>query len=262
MVWDADPYPSQVVDTLYNVPRHALERESSFFRTLFTVPPGDLEKNSDDNPIHIPQVEKEEFEAIIEILYPSEIRHEWTRDQLIAALRLARLWEMDAVVQFIEESLRNLKLPLSEVDKIILGKKHSLAKLLADGYLSFMTSDTPLSVELANQIGWDSIGHIAFVRQEFRQDWRFKPKLVCSISGAQCSQPGCGGYLTKDNPRGRSSRIEDLGCQSCKTMSSMVVLSDVEKELPTEADPEDVRKVLEKALSRVFQSSGESKGSD
>lgn len=60
-------------DCLFRVPRHRFEKHSEVFRNMFSMSPGRnsaREGGSDENPIHIPGVDKQSFKYFLEILYP------------------------------------------------------------------------------------------------------------------------------------------------------------------------------------------------
>jgi hypothetical protein len=65
---------SQVDGVLYRVYRHPLEKNSSVFAAMFSIPQGcaagDAEGTSDENPIRLDGVPAAELEAMLQILYP------------------------------------------------------------------------------------------------------------------------------------------------------------------------------------------------
>ena len=62
----------QVENHLFRVHRYFFERESALFRDMLALPaPSDTEREgmSDENPIHLPQVECEEFSRFLWVFY-------------------------------------------------------------------------------------------------------------------------------------------------------------------------------------------------
>jgi len=63
----------QVEDTLYRVPRHPFEQESEVFRDMFGLPivkgaiPDGL---SDEQPLHLEGIMKEDFRQLLRIMFP------------------------------------------------------------------------------------------------------------------------------------------------------------------------------------------------
>ena len=61
-----------VEDYLFKVPRDPFETESTVFRDMFLLPTGDFhteEGTSDDNPIYLEGVKKDEFELLLRVLF-------------------------------------------------------------------------------------------------------------------------------------------------------------------------------------------------
>ena len=60
----------QVENRLFRVPRQSLESQSKIFRDMFSLPVAeDTEGSSDNNPIRLDGIKKEEFKRFLEVLF-------------------------------------------------------------------------------------------------------------------------------------------------------------------------------------------------
>ena len=65
----------KVQDCLFRVPRHGFEEHSEVFHNMFSMPAGhftegDMEGESDENPIRLDGVDKQSFRDFLMVLYP------------------------------------------------------------------------------------------------------------------------------------------------------------------------------------------------
>ena len=68
---------AQVEDCLFRVPREPLEEESTVFADMFLLPQGEqviVEGQSDENPIVLQGIEKDEFEPLLKALLYRSVR--------------------------------------------------------------------------------------------------------------------------------------------------------------------------------------------
>ena len=68
---------AQVEDCLFRVPREPLEEESTIFADMFLLPQGEqvmVEGQSDENPIVLQGIEKDEFEPLLKALLYRSVR--------------------------------------------------------------------------------------------------------------------------------------------------------------------------------------------
>ena len=61
---------SQVEDTLFNVHRYFLKRESPVFQGMFSLSPDSPEGSSDEHPITLQGTKSLDFECLLACLYP------------------------------------------------------------------------------------------------------------------------------------------------------------------------------------------------
>ena len=61
---------TQVEDTLFNVHRYFLKRESPVFRDMFTLTPDAPEGSSDEHPIVLEGTKSLEFACLLACFYP------------------------------------------------------------------------------------------------------------------------------------------------------------------------------------------------
>ncbi|RXW13105.1 hypothetical protein EST38_g12749 [Candolleomyces aberdarensis] len=163
----------QAENVLHRVPRFALVEHSEMFRDMFQLPqPGQLgdgngsgvsssgEGSSDENPIRIPECFTNfELESLLEFIYPKEKSKSLNKEQLFAALRLALHWEMHNVISNIEDY--TTRLDLTPEEKLLLGKKYKIQKLLEEGFFSFIDPvEYKPALKDAEALGWDTIGQI------------------------------------------------------------------------------------------------------
>lgn len=58
---------------LFKVPRKPFEDQSDVFRAMFTLPPGqntEVDGMSDDKPLLLETVKKDDFRAFLQVLFP------------------------------------------------------------------------------------------------------------------------------------------------------------------------------------------------
>ncbi|RXW13106.1 hypothetical protein EST38_g12748 [Candolleomyces aberdarensis] len=168
----------QAENVLHRVPRFALVKHSEMFRDMFQLPqPGQaddgsesgvsssVEGSSDENPIRIPECFTSfEFESLLEFIYPTGKSKTLSQEQLLAALKLAIYWQMDDVISNIEDYIARLELTPEE--KLLLGKKYKIQKLLEEGFFYFISPVVyQPSLQDAENLGWDTIGQILLTRE-------------------------------------------------------------------------------------------------
>ncbi|TFY61353.1 hypothetical protein EVJ58_g4560 [Rhodofomes roseus] len=109
-----------VEDTLYNVHRYFLKRDSPVFQTMFSQPSGTSgEGESDDNPITLEGIKSADFANFLSCIYPLNL---WqgdltTYEEWSAALELAVRWEFNSVRDFINGLNLMDKLLAKDVNK-------------------------------------------------------------------------------------------------------------------------------------------------
>lgn len=63
----------QVEGCLFKVPRRPFEDQSDVFKSMFTLPPGQnivVDGMSDDKPLLLENIKKDDFRAFLHVLFP------------------------------------------------------------------------------------------------------------------------------------------------------------------------------------------------
>ncbi|KAF5340326.1 hypothetical protein D9611_007969 [Ephemerocybe angulata] len=182
----------QVESKVYRVPRYRLERFSDIFKDMFNLPPAnEKEGKSDEHPIVLEGCASFQFESLLSIMFPESIKPDVTREQLLAALELAFMWEMAEVTQFIHETLSSQ--PISPLRKIVLGLKYSpdFEDFLKEGCIAFVretVSNGLPSRDDISDLGWDTYGKLMYAKEELIL---LRGCLTVPSSTARCALPGC-----------------------------------------------------------------------
>ncbi|KII95518.1 hypothetical protein PLICRDRAFT_97435 [Plicaturopsis crispa FD-325 SS-3] len=179
----------RIENTLFNVHRFFLTRDSSFFRDLlsFYVGPG-LDSFPLHDPIALDGIHSIDFECLLGIFYPRDYGtytattvEEWT-----SILNLAALWEFDSIKALAIRELAKIATP---VDKIVLGRKHDIDEWLFDAYRSLCVRPDALSLEEGLRLGMQETISISEARQEIRRSRIITdavPVVVSRKFGVEC----------------------------------------------------------------------------
>jgi len=153
---------------------------------MFALPPTDegIEGQSDDRPIHLEGVKKDDFKQLLKLLYPRYHRHlfeiipvlnelcsrkfatpfEFSTDQWTSVLELSTKWAMDGVRNFAINKLY-AKLRMSPHELILLGKKFNVEEFLFVGVETLIRRAKPLDEEDVRRIGIAEVLKIASIRE-------------------------------------------------------------------------------------------------
>ncbi|KAJ2936339.1 hypothetical protein H1R20_g755, partial [Candolleomyces eurysporus] len=196
----------QAENVLHQVPRYALVKHSEMFRDMFQLPQpvqvddgngsgravsSSTEGSSDENPIRIPECFTNfEFESLLEIIYSTgESLKTLSKEQLIAALKLAFHWEMHKVVSNIVDY--TTRLDLTPKEKLLLGKRYKIPHFLKEGFFHFIDPvEYKPTVEDAEALGWDTIGQILLMRERLRKEITVVSMTLGSLHCNNVSRPG------------------------------------------------------------------------
>ncbi|KAJ8502767.1 hypothetical protein ONZ45_g11454 [Pleurotus djamor] len=89
-----------VEDRLFKVPRNRFMAESPVFRTMTEFPPGpnlQVDGMSDEQPLRLDLVGREEFISLLRFFFPSDVKIILNAREWCHILRLANMWDMQAV---------------------------------------------------------------------------------------------------------------------------------------------------------------------
>ncbi|KAK0195874.1 hypothetical protein F5146DRAFT_922948, partial [Armillaria mellea] len=143
-----------VEDTLIRVPKHHLVGKSEVFDSMLTLPQGknDPEGISDEKPIQLASIKKVDFDRLLQIIYP--IVPDLCVNGWVSVLALSSLWRMSALRKTaIEHVTRELSQMISPVDRILLGRRYSVADWISSGYEGLASRTGVVSHEEAERIG-------------------------------------------------------------------------------------------------------------
>ncbi|KAL4244341.1 hypothetical protein ABKN59_010658 [Abortiporus biennis] len=183
-----------VQNQLFKVHRHFLIRESELFRTMFQLPSGESssqEGTSDDNPIVLPDVTVEEFEALLEFFYDgmhvdssSRCFVEWNplivdantirwKNRLSISTRL----QFDRLRDRCIVELGPRSTELDPIDRICLAQRFDIPMWYQVAYEEICARDHPLEVWEAQKIGLETAIRLAKTREALckHEDYHKKP---------------------------------------------------------------------------------------
>ncbi|KAF5340276.1 hypothetical protein D9611_007815 [Ephemerocybe angulata] len=191
------------------------------FRGMFELPQpeniDDIEGTTEDNLIKIPECFTNfEFEGLMEVMYEIPVPHKpLSPDKLLAALKLAHHWEMRGIISFIEENIGSSI--QSPIEKITLGKRYQLRKLLAEGFLPLVTNtEAPTDKEI-KELGWETVGQILHIREQVNRGG-IRPVQVCTndLRCIPCQSRDVGyGKLQLPAKAGQGTGFPWLICSRC-----------------------------------------------
>jgi hypothetical protein len=144
---------------LFRVHRHYLDRESEIFR--------EYPSGTEENPVPLPDVLQEEFEALVEYFYDSvhddisRSSGEWRH-----LLSISTRFKMDKVRNRAIREIRDF--PLDPVDKIVLAVKNNIPEWLKPAYVELCQREEPIREEEAEKLGLGTAMKLARAREYVR----------------------------------------------------------------------------------------------
>ncbi|KAK0486338.1 hypothetical protein IW261DRAFT_1559742 [Armillaria novae-zelandiae] len=159
----------QVEDTLFRFPKHHLMEKSEVFRSMLSMPQGKNEPEgfSDDHPIKLWGISKIEFERLLQVIHPMRKQPQLSMDAWLSVLKLSGLWRLADTRNIAISGLTTLLWKIDPVDRVILGRKYSVAPWLSSGFMDLVHRVEMVSKEEAEKIGLDTALQIQRVREEF-----------------------------------------------------------------------------------------------
>ncbi|KAF7968239.1 hypothetical protein HWV62_31571 [Athelia sp. TMB] len=175
--WERPMVTFAVENTLFRVPRKQFE-QSPVFRDLFSLPllGSQAEGSSDDRPIHLESINKDEFRSLLMVIYPenSERKRPDSQDEWLSILKLATMWEFDDIKErAIVESTKEMsqKTPL---ERIALAVKYNVPRWLLDAYTALVQQDNPLTRNEVDALGHETVYQLLQLReQSYREVSRY-----------------------------------------------------------------------------------------
>ncbi|KAI6037789.1 hypothetical protein EDC04DRAFT_3091086 [Pisolithus marmoratus] len=178
------------------VPREPLERESTVFCDMFALPQGDgnnIEGLSDETPIRLLGVSKEDFEQLLKVLFNR--RHGRppclpdTIEQWMSVLKLSTTWGFEEVRTAAIDAL--MVSGVSTIDRLVLGRKYDISsrEWLLPALNELAQRAEPIGFEEASRMGFDTALKLAAVRERLALS---KPQGYYDLDG---------GYRTQSSER-------------------------------------------------------------
>ncbi|KAJ3513182.1 hypothetical protein NMY22_g15117 [Coprinellus aureogranulatus] len=172
----------EVEGTLYRVHKHGfINWSQSVFSDMFSLPQVSGEKvtregDTDENPIRLVGCTKAEFEALLELMNPTDGPGvpALSKEQWIGVLKLGRLWDMPKAAALAIEKLDGFN--LSAIEKVRLGKTHGVPSWLKDGYAKMIGG--PLdntTFEDLEMLGFETTSRILWARDQLHRDRQKSP---------------------------------------------------------------------------------------
>ncbi|TEB26414.1 hypothetical protein FA13DRAFT_1737344 [Coprinellus micaceus] len=185
----------EVEERIYRVCRYGFVNWSqSIFCDMFSLPQPEEDKREgdrDENPIKLSGCTKEEFESLLELMYPSEgpgipifSKEQWTN-----ILKLARLWDMPKPARIAISKLNELS--LTPIEMVTLGKAYAVPEWLKEGYTTLIEDvhGSPLErlmtlgMEIACRILWAQ--NQVHIRRESIGSTRYCGRCIHPPSGGR-----------------------------------------------------------------------------
>ncbi|OCB85797.1 hypothetical protein A7U60_g7149 [Sanghuangporus baumii] len=179
----------QVEDTLFRVHRYFFERESALFRDMLSLPapiqqPSNgtqgqqqaafqREGTSDENPIRLPQVSKEEFRLFLWVFYnPTHSEYDAPGSKWTSILRLAHLWDFPMIRELAFRQLE--KEP--PVKRLALADRYDAPPdWRARAMTELVVRREPLSRVEGEELGLETVLKVAEMREKAQtQNWRIR----------------------------------------------------------------------------------------
>ncbi|KAJ3503637.1 hypothetical protein NMY22_g18182 [Coprinellus aureogranulatus] len=164
---------------------------------MFSLPQGtdedgrpvNREGDTDENPIKLVGCKNEEFESLIEVMYPLSLKGppSLSKEKWVGVLKLSRLWDMPEVqhpflsatfhtywilglgviIQVASVAIDKLsQFELTPVEKIKLGKEHGVPTWLQEGYTVLVDDLSKASLTEMTVLGWETAFRILWARDE------------------------------------------------------------------------------------------------
>ncbi|KAJ3519320.1 hypothetical protein NMY22_g13258 [Coprinellus aureogranulatus] len=176
----------EVEGTLYRVHKHGfINWSQSVFSDMFSLPQVSGEKatregETDENPIRLVGCTKAEFEALLELMNPTDGPGvpALSKEQWIGVLKLGRLWDMPKVGASRPPSHPDAAPQLMETLTSLSGwgRAHGVPSWLKDGYAKLIGG--PLdntSFEDLEMLGFETTSRILWARDQLHRDRQKSP---------------------------------------------------------------------------------------
>ncbi|KAF9053517.1 hypothetical protein BDP27DRAFT_650524 [Rhodocollybia butyracea] len=164
---------------LYRIPLDILAAECDIFQAMMELPQPSSDDDSeeglsDQNPIRLDGVSRNEFEQLLRILCPPQSYRESPPQlsflQLVSVLKLADQWCMDAVKEHVVLNIDQFD--VDPVDKIVLARKFNVRSWLTPSFNRIVQRSTPLTKYDLDKLGAETLLKLVEFRDRLRCDRR------------------------------------------------------------------------------------------
>ncbi|KAF5342859.1 hypothetical protein D9757_014328 [Collybiopsis confluens] len=159
----------QVEYILYSLPRNRLIEESSVFEDMFTLPQGSgkmTEGSDNDNPIHLEQTKRKDWECLLKLLFhrkqPGHPEPEFTLDEWVSVLTLAARWEMNGIRNSAIDNIARLSNPAK---KVSIARNYHVSRLILPSLVVLVGRSEPLSATEAADLGIECAMKLVSIRE-------------------------------------------------------------------------------------------------
>jgi len=163
----------QVEGKLFKVPRKPFEDQSDVFKSMFTLPPGhnaEVDGLTDDKPIHLDNIKKNDFRAFLQVLFPPAYGEDvpLSETEWLAVLNLSNMWGFTRIRQAAIDKIHDRDIDL--VTKIEIAHKFDIREWYYTSYLMLGKREEPLTVDEGLRLGFDFALKMAQVRERLLKD--------------------------------------------------------------------------------------------
>jgi len=182
-----------VENQLFRVHRTFLERESDFFKALFSLPLPTcrtVEGTGDNNPIPLPGVTVEEFEALLDSLYQRNRGTQCSREHWIHLLSISSRYDFDNIRALAIREISSFNPPLDPILLADLAVRHDVDGWLERAYISLCYRQCPLTESEAHKIGLTVASKIGRCRAKLTMTSpkTYNPPGFCPSSGDELTK--------------------------------------------------------------------------
>ncbi|KDR75481.1 hypothetical protein GALMADRAFT_68512 [Galerina marginata CBS 339.88] len=158
-----------VEDTLFKLPILDFTEESEVFKTMFQLPQNphvEVEGMTDEKPIVLEGVKKEDFKQLLRIVYSRRHRKEekLTTKEWESVLVLSSKWDMDVLRQL---AIRKITpdLVTDPHELVLWGQKYNVDSWTLEGIRALVDQEEPMHEEDVKTLGLSVILKISAIRE-------------------------------------------------------------------------------------------------
>lgn len=164
-----------VDNRLFQIPSHFLSSQSEVFQAMLELPlpsDGTIEGMSDENPIHLEGVSKQDFRQLLRVLCPPKVIgrlevlsfHEW-----LSVLKLADQWCMDTVRAHAIEMMTDID--VDPVEKVVVARRYSITYWIAPALNAILQRSQTLNEKDVGRLGLSTALRLVEIRERLKQDY-------------------------------------------------------------------------------------------